>query len=306
LAAMIALGLKPELIMDDQLLRIVYHRLFNSGKVPHPFNCIYSDATIAMIHLLAVLRDRSMRWAHDRRNWPIWMRRLPRPSYSQLMRRLQRPSLQQLIAQISREYRDQLPHSAEKFCDGKPLVVGGFSKDPDVDRGKLPGEGWGRGYKVHVIVDSCGAIEAFAVTSLSAGESTTMRKLVKTAALDGVILRADSNYDSNKLYRAVARRKGRLIASRKKPGTGLGHTKHHPDRLKAIEELERTDEALRAHRRHRIRVEQTLGHLTNLPFGLSPLPNCVRRKKRVTQWVTSKILFYHLYLSLQKTKALAA
>ena len=103
------------------------------------------------------------------------------------------------------------------------------------------------------------------------------------AALNGVTLRADSNYDSNKLYRAVARRKGRLIASRKKPGTGLGHTKHHPDRLKAIGELERTDEALRAHRRHRIRVEQTLGHLTNLPFGLSPLPNCVRRKSILHQ-----------------------
>ena len=119
-------------------------------------------------------------------------------------------------------------------------------------------------------------------------------------------MRGDSNYDSNALYARFAARGGRLIAARKKPGTGLGHHRHHPHRLLAIEQLEGSGASLKEHRRHRIRVEQALAHVTNLPFGLSPLPNHVRRLHRVRLWVLSKITLYHLYLMLRQEKALAA
>jgi hypothetical protein len=292
--------------MDDQLLLSVYHRLFDFGNIRRPAGCRFSDSIVVLIHILAVVRDRSMRWAHDQRNWPLWMRRLDRPSYSQLMRRLRSMPVRRLIATLNLEYRRWLPCSTEKFCDGKPLVVGGFSKDPDSGEGKLPGDGWGRGYMVHVLIDACGAVETFTVTALGDGEPTVMHRLVKLVELKGTTIRGDSNYDSNRLYAAVAEQGGRLIAPRKKPGTGLGHHPHHADRLKAIEELEQSEESLKAHKRHRIRVEQALGHLTNLPFGLSPLPNFVRRKHRVALWVLTKITLYHLYLNLRKSHALAA
>jgi hypothetical protein len=292
--------------MDDQLLLCIYHRLFDPGNIRRPAGCRFSDSIIVLIEVLAVIRGRSMRWAHDRRNWPLWMRRLQHPSYSQLMRRLRSTPVRRLIATLNLEYRRWLPCSTEKFCDGKPLVVGGFSKDPDAGPGKLPGDGWGRGYKVHLLTDVGGAIEIFTVTPLGDGEPTVMRRLVKLAELKGTTIRGDSNYDSNPLYAAVAEQGGRLLASRKKPRTGLGHHIHHPDRLRAIEELEQSDESLKAHKRHRIRVEQALGHLTNLPFGLSPLPNFVRRKNRVCLWVLTKITLYHLYLNLNKRQTLAA
>jgi hypothetical protein len=79
-----------------------------------------------------------------------------------------------------------------------------------------------------------------------------------------------------------------------------------PDRLRAIAELEGACDGLRVHQRCRIRVEQGLGHLTNLPFGLSPLPNFVRRRRRVTRWVLAKITLYHLHLNLRQLKTLAA
>jgi hypothetical protein len=293
--------------MDDQLLSHLYHRLCAPGKAQRPLNCVYSDGIVVLIFFLGVIRGRSPRWARDRRNWPLWMRRLERPSYSQLMRRLKTPSVQRLIVELNAEFRRRLPSSGEKFCDGKPLTVGGFSRDPDTAEGKLPGNGWGRGYKLHVIVDACGAVDVFELTALNAGEATVMRRLVALTDLADVLLRGDSNYDSNPLYAAVAARGGRLIAPRKKPGTGLGHQPHHPDRLRAIEELEhRDDDATRAHKRHRIRVEQALGHLTNLPCGLSPLPNCVRRRCRVARWVLAKITLYHLALILRQTQKLAA
>lgn len=302
-----ALGLKPEPIMDDQLLLYLYHRLFDPGKVRRPAGCTFSDSIVVLVHFLAVVRDRSMRWAHDRRNWPLWMRRLDRPSYSQLMRRLRGGPVPRLIGRLNDEFRAALPRSAEKVCDGKPLVVGGFSKDPDARAGRLPGGGWGRGYKVHVLVDACGAVDAFAVTGLDGGEPTVMRRLVGLGDdLGGVTLRGDSNYDSNGLHAAVAARGGRLVAPRKKPGTGVGHHRQHPGRLRAVAELERGAGSLAAHRRHRVRVEQALGHLTNLPFGLAPLPNSVRRLRRVALWVLGKITLYHLYLNLRQGRTLAA
>jgi hypothetical protein len=295
--------------MDDQLLNHLYHRLCAPDTVQRPANCVYSDSVVVLTYFLGVIRERAPRWAHDKRNWPLWMRRLARPSYSQFARRLATPSVQRLIAQLNGEFRGQLPCSAEKFCDGKPLVVGGFSRDPDTAAGKLPGDGcWGRGYKLHVIVDACGAVDVFELTALDAGEATVARRLTALADLRGVLLRGDSNYDSNPLYAAVAARGGRLIAPRKRPHTGLGHHPHHPDRLRAIEELEQpgAESARRAHKLHRIRVEQALGHLTNLPCGLSPLPNFVRRHRRVARWVLAKITLYHLALILRQARKLAA
>lgn len=296
--------------MDDQLLNVLYHRLYAPGKVPRPANCRYSDALVVLIYFLGVVRERSPRWARQPRNWPLWMRRLKPPSYSQLMRRLATPSVQDLIADVNAEARDRLPRAGEKVCDGKPLVVGGYSRDPDAAAGRLPGGGWGRGHKLHVIVDAAGgAVDAFELTALDAGEATVARRLVARAGPDlaGVLLRGDANYDSNPLYAAVAARGGRLVAPRKKPGTGLGHQPHHPHRLRAIDELERRGTgSARAHKRHRIRVEQVLGHLTNLPFGLSPLPNFVRRRRRVARWVLAKIALYHLALILRQHQQLAA
>lgn len=308
--------------MDDQLLLHLYHRLFDPGKLRRAAGCVYSDSLIALIYFLGVLRGRSPRWACDRRNWPLWMRRLDAPSYSQFLRRLATRSVRLLVVQVNVELRDQLPRSTtEKFCDGKPLAVGGCSKDPDARRGRLPsarrGERcWGRGYRLHLIVDAaCGAIDAFTITGLDAGEPTVMRRLVASGAADlrGVLLRGDSGYDSNRLYADVAAAGGRLVASRKRPGSGLGHHRHHPDRLRAIAELEQADDdgrqgqpALTEHKRHRIRVEQTLAHLTNLPGGLAPLPNFVRRRHRVAMWVLAKVTLYHLYLVLRQPKLKAA
>jgi hypothetical protein len=291
--------------MDDQLLLHLYHRLFEPGNSSRPSGCVYSNSIVVLIYFLAVLRDRSLRWAHERRNWPLWMRRLQRPSYSQLMRRLKTRSVLTLIAHLNLEFRAALPSGSDKFCDGKPLVVGGFSKDPDAAGGKIPA-GYARGYKAHVIVDACGAVDLFTLTSLDAGEPTVTAQMLQWINFRGVTLRGDSNYDSNRLYAAAAEHGGRLIAPRKKPGTGLGHDEHHPHRLLAIHQLELDDDALRRHQRHRIRVEQALGHLTNLPFGLSPLPNFVRRKKRVALWVLAKITLYHLYLNLTRATSKAA
>ena len=292
--------------MDDQLLRVLYHELFHAVKRHFPRRCRYDDNVIVFVYFISVVAGRSMRWAYDRRHWPLWARRLTRPGYSQVMRRLNSDSVQHRLAELNAEYRARLPRTSQKAVDGKPLVVGVYSKDPDARCGKLNNRDWARGYKVHALVDACGAVDAFDVTPLDAGESSVARELVQRVALSGVTLRGDANYDSNALYAAVGERGGRLLAPRRRPRTGLGHHRHHPDRLRAIAELEQTPGGGRTPRRHRCRIEQCFGHLTNLPFGLSPLPNWVRRLKRVKRWVSAKITLYHLYLSLRQPRASVA
>ncbi len=291
--------------MDDELLRWLYHRLLGDPSSNHTADCTYSDGLIVFIHFFSAKSDRSSRWACQKRHWPLWCRRLRFPSYSQLRRRLNHPRVQQLLHQMNEELKDRLPRSAELACDSKPLVVGGFSKDPDATVGKVP-DGFARGYRFHAIVDSTGVIEVFEITGLHAGEAPVICGLVSKVPLSGKVLRGDAGYDANELYQVVADAGGRLIAPRRKPGTGLGHCAHHPHRLLAIAELEQSPQGLKAHRRHRNRIEQSFAHLTNLPFGLWALPNFVRRTGRVRMWTLAKVALYHLNRVLLQEVALAA
>jgi hypothetical protein len=300
--------------MDGELLRALYHRFSHDPKLAHTRDCTYSDGRILLLYCFAAMCDHSITWASNLKNWPLWCRAAIRhlPSRSQVNKRLKTESIGRWIAVIDAELRNRLPHGADQVGDGKPLVVGGFSRDPDARWGKTPGDGWAKGYKLHLIIDAVSAaIDAWQITPLDGGEATVLRRdLIANCDLRGVTLRADANYDSNPTYQAVAAAGGRLIAPRRKPGTGLGHRPHHPDRLRALAELERSPDAqanLRAHQRARSRVEQALGHLTNLPFGLWALPNHVRRLHRVQRWVSAKILLYHLHLirSLALTAAAA-
>jgi hypothetical protein len=214
------------------------------------------------------------------------------------MRRLHTASVQDCLTGMNSLFRDQLPRSLDKVVDGKPLVVGVCSKDRDARRGCM-GEGkWARGYKVHAMIDATGVVESATVTPLNEGEATVALRLLEPMNLQGVTVRGDANYDSNKLYDVVAQRGGRFEAPRRKPGRGLGHHPQHPHRLQAIAALEREASTRVAHRNHCNRIEQTFAYLTNLSFGLAPLPNCVRGLHRVSRWVKAKILLYHLHLSL--------
>jgi hypothetical protein len=286
--------------MDGELLRWLYHRLLHDPTAARTADCTYGDGLVAFMYFFAVLSGRSPKWACHRTSWPPWCRAvLPRPliSYSQFNRRLKTQRLQQLITRLNQELRDRLPQGQEKVVDGKPLPIGGYSHDGDAAWGKVP-DGWANGYKLHVVADAQGgAIDAFKVTPLDAGEATVLRReLVPRVDLRRCTLRGDANYDSNPTYHAVADAGGRHVAQRRKPGTGLGHHRQHPDRLRALRELEQTPGGLTEHKRRRNRVEQVFAHLGNLSFGLWALPPFVRRLSRVRLWVMAKITLYHLHL----------
>jgi len=119
--------------------------------------------------MFRVLRQLSAADAMQRKIWPLWLRRLKFPNYSQFNRRVKTLAAQAVIAALSDHFRDRMLRTAEKAVDGRPLLVGGSSKDPDVHRGKVPGT-WTCGHKLHAVMDSNGAVEAWEVNSLEVGE----------------------------------------------------------------------------------------------------------------------------------------
>ena len=281
--------------MDGELFKRLYRVVGTVASRTVARRCTFSDFEVLLTFVLAALARRPVSWACRRSNWPLWCWRVGVPTPSTMSRRTRTRQFQRLLVRLNAALLAGLPGSTLKYLDGKALLVGGHSRDRDARRGRAPG-GWGDGYKLHAIVNACGAVEAFTVTALDAGEATVARGVLSAACdLRGALVLADGNFDSNPLYAALAAAGGRLLAPRRKPGTGLGHGRdQQPDRLAAIGQLERTPGGRREFDRLRLGVEQAFGLLTNL--GLGALPPWVRGLRRVRYWVMARIIIYHAHL----------
>lgn len=77
--------------MEHQLWRMILAVLTEIDKPRRSTREDFSAEDIVVTWLWAVLHDRPVSWACDRRNWPIHARRRPRPSPSTMSRRLRSP-----------------------------------------------------------------------------------------------------------------------------------------------------------------------------------------------------------------------
>lgn len=290
--------------MDGELFKRLYKAVGEVASKAVGRRCTFSDFDVLLTFVLAAVASQPLSWACRRCNRPLWCWRVKVPTPSTMSRRTRTKHFKLLLLKLNAALVAELPGSTLKYLDGKALLVSGHSRDPDARRGRAPG-GWARGYKLHAIVNACGAVEVFAVTALDKGEATVAREVLCGAAdLRGALAVADGNFDSNNLYGSVAGAGGRLVAPRRKPGTGLGHgRRQHPDRLAAIEQLERTPGGRRDFGRLRLGVEQAFGLMTHL--GLGALPPWVRRLRRVRMWVMGKVIVYHAHLLLQDERRAA-
>ncbi len=271
--------------MERELYREVCRQLTELPRIFDPHQR-YDDHRVVEVFLWAALHDRPVSWACKAASWPIDLRRQPRPSQSQMSRRLRTFALQQVLVQLYARCRDQLPRGFIKFIDGKPLPVGGCSKDPDARFGR--GAGCvARGYKILTITDQYGAIDHWRLLSMNTPEHRAAEDLLEHFP-GALFLVGDNVYDKNALYERARQRQTYLVGAFKTHAQELGHHHHSPYRVAAFE-LQRTPDG-RQLLESRKAIERSYGNLTSFSGGLAPLPAWVRRPHRVAQWVQMKLI----------------
>lgn len=247
------------------------------------------------MYLWAVLHDRPTCWACDPVNWPkgLWQRKLP--SQSTMSRRLRTTEIQRLLhAMEQRMAKLQDSSGWVLMVDGKPLVVGTHSKDPDAKWGHVR-RGWAKGYKFHAVYGNGCMPLSWEVNALNVAEPDVAARMIPSLKRGGGYILGDKSYDSNPLHDISLAVGYQLVAQRKRPRAGLGHRRHSPGRLRCIDLLRgKFGQALYSLRED---IERQFAWLTNHGAGLAPLPNWVRRLHRVRLWVQAKLLAHAAYVA---------
>jgi hypothetical protein len=248
----------------------------------------YQPWLLVTIFLWAALHDRSVAWACQRRHWSTTtLQPVTLPSPSTLSRRIDSAGVGLFFKALEQRIRDSGMPALVAFVDGKPLPIGGNSKDPDARFGRGAGC-FAKGYKLHAIWAGRSVPEAWEVTPLNASEKAVAERLIGQLLFGGYLL-ADGNYDASYLYDAAATRGYQLVSpvrACKEPGSG----KHYqsPHRLRSI--ALREGEFGKALYRARTAIERSFGNACSFGGGLGPLPAWVRGQARVRTWVWAKLL----------------
>lgn len=263
----------------------------------------YSDALILLVYFWSVLHDRPRVWACRWENWPVqardWFDALP--SESTICRRMRSLSVMLLFTSLYQHLATLGPATLVRKIDSKPLAVSSFSKDRDARRGYGAGQML-RGYKLFCVWGGGIVPDALLVGPMNRSDPAAAAWMIQHLPGSGYLL-ADVSHDSNPLHAISARHGFQLVAPRKCPGTGLGHKSHEPSRLRSIELLESDALFGPGLYAQRTEIEREFAHAGNFGGGLQPLPNWVRRPRRVTLWIVAKLILNGLRLRNQRLAA---
>jgi IS5 family transposase len=276
--------------MEHQLWKEILRVLRSINKPPKNAKEQYSDEEIVRVWLWAVLHDRPVSWACQRQSWPLHDRRRQLPSSSRVSRRLRTPGVRWLLQEIEAQVlRPERVGQLLWMMDGKPLLIGGSSKDRQSGAARRVG----RGYKLHALLDAQGNVAAWRVAPLNKDEKTMARRMIRVAALQGYLL-ADGNYDSNRLHEACEGHGNlQLITPHRASRTGVRRpiSRQSPGRLRSLALQEAPHpEFARSLLRRREDIERYFGRLSSWGGGLTHLPAWVRTHRRVHRWVQGKLI----------------
>lgn len=280
--------------MERQLWDSIVDVLTRVCKTKENPMCTFSCVRIVKTWLWSVLHDRPISWACRRENWPIHQRRFALPSNTTMSRRLRSDGVRDLLLQLEHHVlKPRNMGSLVWMMDGKPLTIGGCSKDRQAGYGKAAGAK-AKGYKMHAIIGNNGEVAQWRVAPMNKDERVMGRRMLK--AMEGVgYVVADGNYDSNKLH-GVCDDNGdlQLVARRRYgAGRGLGHRKHAESRLRSKAILEDPDTRFgMGLLDQREQIERFFGNLSGWGGGLTHLPPWVRTWRRVHRWVQAKIVIH--------------
>jgi hypothetical protein len=276
--------------MEHQLWKAIVAVLVTLDKKPMTTRFDYSDERIVQVYYWAVIHDRPTSWACRPANWPPHLRRQPLPSPSRMSRRLRSSSVASLLTALERRVLAPTEPGLFWVIDGKPLPIGGCSKDRQAGYGRAAG-GKAKGYKVHAIIGAHG-IAAWRVAPMNKDERVMAARLLRGAGIQGYLV-ADSNYDSNPLHGLCDRLTELQLITRRRygPGYGTGHRRQTAGRLRSMERVESpfpafADKLLA----DRSAIERAFDNWVSWGGGLTGLPAWVRTHRRVHRWVQAKLV----------------
>ena len=274
--------------------------------------CVYSDWLIAAMYLWCVWHDRPLCWACERCHYNTLFRPRKLPSISQFTRRVKTHAVQAILQRVHDQLAAVALATPVSFLDGKPLVVGGASKDPNAKRGRAVG-GFAKGYKLHAFVTEDARLPVWAVTSLNVAEQSVAVALCPHLPQmpPGAVVQGDSNYDSAPLHKLLAALLGVNLLTPLKGQARVKDGQHHEvtlrqmgaERRALVEVWKQYPDLARYLLKSRNGVERTFSALTSWGGGLGPLPAWVRTIGRVRAWVGAKIILYHARLRTRKRLA---
>jgi len=235
----------------------------------------------------AAIHEMPVSWACVLKNWTTSMRPPRVPSQPTMSRRIDSVAVGFFYAAVDRRLREKSADTPGllTFLDGKPLCIGGASKDPDAGYGRAVG-GKAKGYKLHTLWSNRATPEAFEVVPMNQSEKTVAHRLLSQIHEGGGYLLADGNYDSNRLFDDAWRHGYQMVLP--VPRGSPGHIRHSPQRLRSIA-MGKTVFGEKLYQQ-RIGIEQRFANATSFGGGLNPLPAWVRGLDRVRTWVWSKLL----------------
>lgn len=273
--------------MERQLWPLLYHELRAAGQEVRQKYVQRQPWVIAAVLVWAALHDRPVGWACDPAHWATTRRRPARlPSAATVSRRTRRGGFAVFLNALTARLRGAGLPGLVLAVDGKPLLVGGCSHDPDARYGRAAGH-MGKGYKLHAVWGRRPMPEAWEVTPLNEHEVNVGERLADQLTGGGYVT-ADGNYDAGRLFDRFAGRGYQLVAAQRKDNPGGGHREQSAARLRGI--------ALwqcpfgQAVYRCRVGIEGAFGNATTFAGGLGPLPAWVRRLGRVQRWVWAKLV----------------
>jgi hypothetical protein len=278
--------------MENELYRKVYQLVTEIANGRTIKRATFFDADTVLTYLCAVLHDRPIYWACQKKNWPIYYRRRPLPVASTMTRRLRKQGVQNLLKEAEQALIKRFPPSLCRWIDSKPLPIGRHSKDKQSGFGSAAGL-MAAGYKIHTIADSSQGFAIWTVRPMQHSEATVAQDLIMSSTEQGYLI-GDGAYDKNHLYELTGNKSIQLLTPQRiKESKGLGHRRHSIYRIRAMQMKDTYfGQGLLD---SRDQIERMYGQLTNLGCGLSPLPSWVRTLFRVEMWVRAKLIFYQIW-----------
>jgi hypothetical protein len=287
--------------MEHQLWMEIVALLVSFGKQKGGWRFRHDDVRVVRTWFWAVLHDRPISWACRAENWPPHERRTARPSSPTMSRRLRSLRVRHLLRRVEQQVLAPRQREILWLLDGKPLTIGGCSKDRQAGYGRAAGAK-AKGYKLHALAAYSGHVAGWRVAPMNVDERVVAGRLLRFADVQGYIV-ADSNYDSNRLHEQCDRRGNRQLVARRRYGSkhGHGHRLQTLGRLRSKALLENPG-SLFGNRllQFREQIERFFAHLTNWGGGLTHLPPWVRTLRRVRRWVQAKLILAALRQALRE------